>query len=94
MLGDELHYKVITNNNLRTSKAQLEEQKEEDDTNHEMELMKLQDKLDEVKVQLEEAEEKLDDGERIRDSLDCYLSEENDQEYSDDDEVSDDDMDL
>ena len=71
MLGDELHYKVITNNNLRTSKAQLEEQKEEDDTNHEMELMKLQDKLDEVKVQLEEAEEKLDDGERIRDSLDC-----------------------
>jgi hypothetical protein len=85
----EMNHSLIVTKNLMTRKAELEEELQDTRFEHEEEIEVLQDKYDDLKLQLEEAEEKLDEGGNIQEdhSYGAYVSQDRDQ----DDELGDDD---
>ena len=93
MMELELSDNMIVIKNLMTRKADLEEELQDARIEHEGELDALQEKIDDLKLELEEAEEKLDEGENIQEdhSYGAYVSQERDQndELGDDDTESD-----
>ena len=91
MMELELSDNMIVIKNLMTRKADLEEELQDARIEHEGELDALQEKIDDLKLELEEAEEKLDEGENIQEdhSYGDYVSQDKDQ----DDELGDDDTD-
>jgi hypothetical protein len=86
----ELDHNWIVTKNLMTRKAELEEERLDARIEHEGEIDALQEKIDDLKLQLEEAEEKLDEGEDIQEDhpYGAYVSQDKDQ----DDELEDDDI--
>ena len=65
MMELELSDNMVVIKNLMTCKAELEEELQDARIEHEGELDALQEKIDDLKLELEEAEEKLDEGENI-----------------------------
>ena len=93
MMELELFDNMIVIKNIMTRKADLEEELQDARIEHEGELDALQKKTDDLKLELEEAEEKLDEGENIQEdhSYGAYVSQDKDQgdELGDDDTDSD-----
>ena len=81
MMELELSDNMIVIKNLMTRKADLEEELQDARIEHEGELDALQEKIDDLKLELEEAEEKLDEGENIQEdhSYGAYVSQDKDQ---------------
>ena len=65
MMELELSNNMVIIKNFMTRKAELEEELQDARIEHEGELDALQEKIDDLKLELEEAEEKLDEGENI-----------------------------
>ena len=76
MMELELSDNMVVIKNLMTRKADLEEELQDARIEHEGELDALQEKIDDLKLELEEAEEKLDEGENIQEdhSYGAYVS--------------------
>ena len=66
MIELELSDNMVVIKNLMIRKAELEEELPDARIKHEGELDALQEKIDDLKLELEEAEEKLDEGENIQ----------------------------
>ena len=66
MMELELSNNMVIIKNFMTRKAELEEELQDARIEHEGELDALQEKIDDLKLELEEAEEKMDEGENIQ----------------------------
>ncbi|KAI4973453.1 hypothetical protein ZWY2020_035714 [Hordeum vulgare] len=86
MMKEEMDHSLITTHNLIPRKADLEEELQDPPIEHEEEINVLQEKFDDLRLQLDEAKEKIDNKENLQDdhSYGGYVSQEWD--YEDDDE--------
>ncbi|KAI4977150.1 hypothetical protein ZWY2020_050960 [Hordeum vulgare] len=90
-MKEEMDHSLIVTHNLMTRKTEMEEELKNAHAEHEEEIDALQDKFDDLMFQLEEAEEKLDNGENLQEdhSYEEFINQDHNYEEDDEDIQSD-----